>query len=170
MTEIMASERNQANMPGQREGPALGSSGAGKLVSKLRRILPPIFEPHPVCLAYLYGSATTGRTTPMSDVDVALIIDQGLSPLERLKLLLRIQLDLLDQGDIANADVRIVNDAPVVFRGRVVTDGLLIYARNEQERIDFETTTRLRYFDYQPVHRMMQDAFFADLRERGLYG
>jgi hypothetical protein len=66
--------------------------------------------------------------------------------------------------------VRIINYAPLVFRGRVVCDGSLVYARDEQLRIEFETATRLRYFDYQPVHRSIQDAFFADLRERGLYG
>ena len=62
------------------------------------------------------------------------------------------------------------NDAPLVFWGRVVCDGVLVYARDEQERIEFETTTRLRYFDYLPIHRRLQDAFFANLRERGLYG
>jgi hypothetical protein len=51
-----------------------------------------------------------------------------------------------------------------------VCDGILVFARDELERIAFETTTRMRYFDYLPVHRQMQNAFFADLRERGLYG
>jgi predicted nucleotidyltransferase len=129
--------------------------------------MPGILQHKPVSLAYLYGSMATGRTGPFSDVDIALLVDEGLSPLNRLKLMLRVQLELADQADIADADVRIVNDAPLVFRGRVVSDGILVYARNEQERIDFETSTRLRYFDYQPVHRSLQDAFFADLRERG---
>jgi predicted nucleotidyltransferase len=123
-----------------------------------------------VYLAYLFGSAASDRTTPMSDVDVALVTDLDLSPLERLRLVLRIQLDLRDQVGIPDADVRIINDAPLVFRGRVVTDGILLYARSDRERVEFETATRLRYFDYLPVHRAMQDAFFADLRERGLYG
>jgi len=39
-----------------------------------------------------------------------------------------------------------------------------------RERIEFETMTRDLYFDYLPVHRMLQDAFFADVRERGLHG
>jgi hypothetical protein len=45
-----------------------------------------------------------------------------------------------------------------------------MFSRDEQERVAFETATRLRYFDYQPVHRELQDAFFATLKERGLYG
>ena len=104
------------------------------------------------------------------DVDVALLVDGDLSPLEMLKIALRVQLDLADQADISKADVRIINDAPLVLRGRVVSEGVLVYARDEGERVEFETATRVRYFDYLPVHKRLQDAFFADLRERGLFG
>jgi hypothetical protein len=103
-------------------------------------------------------------------VDIALIVEEGLAPLDHLKLMLGVQLDLDDRCGIPNADVRIINDAPLVFRGRVVCDGILVYARDEHERVEFETSTRLRYFDYLPIHRRLQDAFFEDLRERGLHG
>ena len=170
MTETAASRQNQARELAQMEETAPDSLAESRLASELRRVLPRILEHRPVHLVYLYGSVTTGRTTPFSDVDIALLVDDDLSPLERLKLTLSIQLDLADRCDISNADVRIINDAPLVFRGRVVCDGLLVYARDEGERVEFETTTRLRYFDYLPVHRRLQDAFFANLRERGLYG
>jgi hypothetical protein len=51
-----------------------------------------------------------------------------------------------------------------------VTDGILLFAKNEQVRIAYEIDTRLRYFDYLPIHLGLQKAFFDDLRERGLYG
>jgi predicted nucleotidyltransferase len=132
--------------------------------------MPRILEREPVGLAYLYGSAATGETTPLSDLDIALVSDEDLSPHDRLTLILRVQLGLLDLCEIANADVRIINDAPLVLQGRVVSDGILVYARDDRERIDFEVTTRLRYFDYRPVHDRLQEAFFASLRERGLDG
>lgn len=170
LTETVAPRRNQDITSAQSEETAIGTPADSRDLSELRRVLPRILEHQPVSLAYLYGSVITGRTTPFSDVDVALQVDENLSPLERLKLMLRIQLDLADQADISNADVRIINDAPLVLRGRVVSDGLLVYSRDDQERVEFETTTRLRYFDYLPIHKRLQDAFFADLRERGLYG
>jgi hypothetical protein len=103
-------------------------------------------------------------------VDLALIVEDGLTPLEHLKLILRTQVELADECDIPNADVRVINDAPLVFRGKVVTDGILLFAKNEQVRIAFEIDTRLKYFDYLPIHLGLQKAFFDDLRERGLYG
>jgi predicted nucleotidyltransferase len=143
---------------------------ADPLVSKLRERLPMILESEPVQLAYLYGSSATGRTTSLSDVDIALVVGGVLDPLDRLKLILRLQMALAENCDIRNADVRVIDDAPLVFRGRVVSDGVSVYTRNEAERIAFETTTRMRYFDYLPIHRALQAEFFEDLRERGLYG
>ena len=112
----------------------------------------------------------TGQLHPFSDVDIALVVEEGLAPLERLRLILRTQVDLDDECDVSNADVRIINDAPLVFRGNVVTNGILLFAKDEQERIAYETATRVRYFDYLPVHLRLQETFFEDLRERGLYG
>jgi predicted nucleotidyltransferase len=140
------------------------------LVERLKANIGPILDSYPIRLAYLYGSAAAGNSTPFSDVDIALVADRELVPRERLKLMLEIEVELADQCDIHDADVRIINDAPLVFRGRVACDGILLYARDEATRIEFETTTRDAYFDYLPVHRKLQEAFFADVRERGLHG
>jgi predicted nucleotidyltransferase len=145
-------------------------SAARLLAAKLREQLPAILEDEPVQLAHLYGSQVSGRTTPFSDVDVALVVGDAIDPLVRLKLILRVQLALVDRCDIENADVRVIDDAPLVFRGRVVSDGVSVYSRDEQVRVAFETTTRMRYFDYLPIHRRLQADFFQDIRERGLYG
>jgi predicted nucleotidyltransferase len=147
-----------------------GLSDTISLVERLKANIGSILESYPIRLAYLYGSAAAGNSTPFSDVDIALVADRELVPRERLKLMLEIEVKLADQCDIHDADVRIINDAPLVFRGRVACDGILLYARDEATRIEFETTTRDAYFDYLPVHRKLQEAFFADVRERGLHG
>jgi predicted nucleotidyltransferase len=132
--------------------------------------MPAILEDEPVQLAYLYGSSVSGQTTPFSDVDIALVIGGKIAPLEGLNLILRVKLAIADRTDIQDADVRVIDDAPLVFRGRVVSDGVLIFSRDEEMRIAFETNTRMRYFDYLPIHRALQAEFFKGIRERGLYG
>ena len=140
------------------------------LVKKLKANLAHILKPYPIQLAYLYGSATTGNLTPFSDADIALVTDREVAPKERLRVMLGVEVELAERCDIRNADVRIINDAPLIFKGRVVCDGILLYASNEPRRIEFETSTRDAYFDYLPTHNRLQEAFFADVRERGLYG
>ena len=146
------------------------SLGRDELVPRLRQALSAILKDRPVKLAYLHGSVAIGFTTPFSDMDIALVTDRAMTPLERLHLTSAVELDLAEHWDIRHADVRVINDAPLVFRGRVVCEGILLFARDEATRIEFETTTRDDYFDYLPVHRQLQEAFFAHLRKQGLHG
>jgi predicted nucleotidyltransferase len=140
------------------------------LVIKLREQLPAALKDEPVQLVYLYGSQVTGQTTPLSDVDVALVVGSAIDPLARLKLILRVQLTVADRCGIEHADVQVIDDAPLVFRVRVVSEGIPVYSRDERERVAFEVQTRMRYFDYLPIHRELQASFFRDIRERGLHG
>lgn len=154
---------------GQQTEPVAGREPAHRLVSQLQEHLHTILADEPVQLAYLYGSSATGQTTPFSDVDLALVAGTILQPFARLRLILRVQLALADCCGM-DADVRVIDDAPLVFRGRVVSDGMLVFARSETVRVGFETATRMRYFDYLPIHQELQRSFFQDVRERGLHG
>jgi predicted nucleotidyltransferase len=139
------------------------------LAAHLRRHLPTILEDLPVQVAYLHGSAVRGGMTASSDVDIALLATQELPPQERLRLMLDLSLELEERCDLREADVRIIDDAPLVLQGRVVTEGILLYSRDEAERVRYETATRMRYFDYLPIHQQLRDAFLANVREQGLY-
>ena len=146
-------------------------SDSDALIDTLRQHVPQIVQDLPVQLAYLHGSAARGEATSSSDVDIALVCDEETSPGQRLRLMLDVSAELFRQAGIVDADVRAINDAPLVFRGRVACEGILLYARDEAQRIEFETRTRDEYFDYLPFHRRLQDAFLKNVRERGLlYG
>ena len=78
---------------------------------------------------------------------------------------------MIIKANITEADVRVINDAPLVFQGRVACEGIILYARDKAEQIEFETRTRDEYFDYLPFHRRLQAAFLKNVREQGvLYG
>jgi predicted nucleotidyltransferase len=130
-----------------------------------------VLAAHPaVNLAYLFGSAASGHMTPLSDVDIALITAPRLSPHDRLKLELAVADALAQHCGLANADVRVINEAPVMLRGQVVTEGRLLFARDEVARVEFETRTRSEYFDFLPSAEQLREAFFAAVLQRGLHG
>jgi hypothetical protein len=140
-------------------------------IESLAHQLAEVLPPHPVTLAYLFGSAATGEMTPFSDVDIALVLDEGHTSIpNRLKLELALEAEIAERCGLSQVDVRIINDAPLVLRGQVVTEGILLFARNDESRIDFETHTRSDYFDFLPLAESARNAFFADVRERGLDG
>lgn len=141
------------------------------LLEQLGKKLPAILDKRPVLLAYLYGSTASGLALPFSDLDIALYLAEPLSPRERLNLELAVEMALEDALGLGNADVRAINDAPLSVRGAVVQEGILLYCRDEEQRVDFESLTLKLYLDFEPVARMFRELFFERLRERGLnYG
>ncbi len=139
----------------------------------LRSRLPEILDGRPGMLAYLYGSVAEGYALPDSDIDIALVLTEnhGLSAYERMRLELAIGADVEDRCHLREADVRSIDDAPLMVQGTVLTEGLLLYARDEDFRVEYEVLTRKRYFDFLPVHRQMQRAYLehmaADFRGKG---
>jgi hypothetical protein len=145
-----------------------------RTLSCLRAELPVILDQRPVMLAYLYGSVAEGHPRPDSDVDIALVLrdDRVLSPYARMIMELDIAAEIEDRCGIREADVRSLNDAPVMVQGRVLSKGIQLYSRDEAFRVKYEVHTRKAYFDFQPVAEKMREAFFAhmdaELRQRGL--
>jgi hypothetical protein len=139
--------------------------------ASLHSCLNQVFSSHPVALAYLYGSVAAGRATPLSDVDIALVLIEGqYDPSKRLELELKIEDEIARTCRIGEIDVRAINYAPLMVRGEIVTKGMLLYSRDEDFRVDFETSTRSEYFDFLPLAAVHRQAFFEYLAKRGTHG
>jgi predicted nucleotidyltransferase len=149
---------------------------AKQVILDLKQQLPAILLKQPVYLAYAYGSMAAGCPTPLSDVDIALVLEPHceLDAYQQFMLELDIAAEIEQHCGIQDADVRSIDKAPLRIQGQVLSQGVLLYSRDEAFRVDYETRTRKRYFDFQPVLAMMRQAYFdhleADLTEKGLYG
>jgi len=124
-----------------------------KIRNSLAAIAPSIFRRYPVLFAYLYGSYATGIVHPYSDLDIGIYIDNAQKNMYlELELSLSLEFDNLLTNEVAS-EVRIINNFPLVILGNIVTDGSLVYSRDEILRVDFETSVRSAYFDFLPVIR-----------------
>jgi len=139
------------------------------VIERLRTLIPDLLAGTPVQLAYLHGSVARGRALPDSDVDIALVGGPDLDPGERLPLALRLERQLAKAG-VRGADVRFIDDAPLLVRGRVITEGIRLYAASPQARVDLEAPLLSPYFDFLPVARRLQAAYLDYIKEHGLYG
>jgi len=118
-----------------------------------------ILEKYPVLLAYLYGSVATGNVHPFSDIDIAVYV-QNLPASAYLGLELSTSLEFDKKMPVGcHSEVRIVNNLPVSITGVIVTEGILLYCKSENARIDFETSVRKAYFDFLPVFRKYQNEY-----------
>jgi predicted nucleotidyltransferase len=144
---------------------------ANRIITRLGKVLPSILARYPVDAAYVYGSVARGTMTPLSDVDIALLLTAPLLPYERLKTELAIQGDIEAACDLSPVDVRAINEAPLVVQGRIVQQGILLYERDRGHRIAFEVATRKRYFDFAPEAHRLRDTFLQRVHREGLlYG
>jgi predicted nucleotidyltransferase len=123
-----------------------------------------------IVAAYLFGSVAAGKAHKFSDVDVALLLAEGVDS----KQAWDIQLEAMGEAEAAfgrRGDVEILNTAPIVFRYLALKHGRLIFDRHLPQRPELEAQTYLAYFDLKPYLDEYDRALFKRIRERGLgYG
>jgi predicted nucleotidyltransferase len=143
-----------------------------QVISCLQAELAVILHGRPVMLAYLFGSAAEGTALPSSDVDIALVLEPkcDVSAYDRMKIEFDIAAEVEARCKIKEADVRSIDAAPLTVKGLILTEGILLYSRDEEFRVDYEAYNRKMYFDFLPVAKIMRDAFFGQLKEEGLAG
>jgi len=135
-----------------------------KIKNKILFIASDIFEASPVLFAYLYGSIAVDQGHPFSDLDVAIYVAPDLSVKDGLTLELSLSVEFdRHMASGPPCDVRIMNFLPLSVVGEILTDGILIYCRDDHARIDYETSIRGAYFDFLPTLRNFQNEYLEQL-------
>lgn len=103
-------------------------------------------------LAYLFGSAAQKRTGKLSDVDLAIFLDESLDMEEKFNLELRLISDL---GDIVKKrlDLVVMNDAPVSLNFEIIKANYPLLIRDKNLKVDLEHYIMSRYLDRQYYDR-----------------
>jgi len=130
-------------------------------LDRLQRAAAAVLAGAPVRFAYLYGSTARGEAHPGSDVDIAVMFDRSVPAEERLRFELELGLAFDARLGGERADVRDLASLPLILRGRVVTEGALLYSCDEEGRVAFEVAARNEYFDFLPAYRVHQQASLA---------
>ncbi len=117
-----------------------------------------------VLLAYLYGSYARGTAGPLSDVDVAVLLEGAPDARERFQARLDVTgagMEILERDDV---DVAVLNEAPLALAFRVIYDGVLLHARSRAARRDYVARITIEYLDFQPCLALWERAVFERAR------
>lgn len=110
------------------------------LVDRLRAAADEAFGPRPaVRFVYLFGSRAQGRERPDSDVDIAVVLDDGIAPSDVDRLAGRCADALGDRARVGGIAVTVLNGAPVRFVGRALRDRVVLFSRDEPGRVAYES-------------------------------
>ncbi len=121
----------------------------------------------PVVLLYLHGSHARGAQGPLSDLDLAVLLEPAAARDRRtLDDVIAALEETCKRDDV---DLVVLNTAGPIIADRVVRQGRLIYARSDNERIAFEADAVKKALDFGHFSRVYDDALFRRLKEgRGL--
>ena len=125
-------------------------------LEKHQELLIEYFEKHTeIEVAYIFGSVAQGKVNPLSDIDIAILVDRGKidEKIYRYGYKAEILSDLIKLLKTNAIDLVILNEANTLLKHRVLYSGKILHSKNENKRIAFQTTTIGKYNDYKQLMR-----------------
>ena len=110
-----------------------------------------------VVFAYLFGSAATGTLRPLSDVDVAVYLDESLDAMDARLEVLGLLTTHLGTDEV---DLVVLNTAPTALVGRILGARRVIRDAAPFLRHRFESLALRKFLDFRIVeHRLLSRRF-----------
>jgi predicted nucleotidyltransferase len=120
-----------------------------------------------VRMVYLFGSRAENNVGPMSDFDIAVLVDRAADG-SSLRARLAHELAHILQTD--RVDVVLLNRAPIELAYAVVAHGKVLYEESVATRVEYEATVLSRYGDFLPLlRRQRTDILQGDDYERRVH-
>lgn len=100
---------------------------------------------------YLYGSRAGGRISPLSDVDLAVLLSPAVDRFAHLDIHLRMIGEAAKALRTEEVDVQILNRVPVQAQYAILKNKKVLFSRDEIRRVNFEAEVISRYLDFGPL-------------------
>jgi predicted nucleotidyltransferase len=114
---------------------------------------------HPgVRFAYVFGSAGRRTLRPLSDIDVAVYLDDSLDPIQTRLDLIGVATKHLGTDEV---DLVILNRAPTALIGRILQSRRVIIENDAFLRHRFESLALRKFLDFRIFERSLLAARFA---------
>jgi predicted nucleotidyltransferase len=118
-----------------------------------------VLEGHPaVRFAYVFGGAGRRDLRPLSDVDVAVYLDDAVDPVPARLDLIGVVTKHLGTDEV---DLVVLNRAPTALLGRIVQSRRVIADKDPFLRHRFESLELRKFLDFRIFEQRLLDARFA---------
>lgn len=118
-----------------------------------------------VVAVYLFGSRASGAAGPLSDIDIAVLLKEGLGKdiySEKEMIYLSRANDILHTDEVSFV---LLNKAPLTIKYGVITEAKVLFSRDEEVRLSFEERVMDEYMDFRPVLDDYDREFLRQIRE-----
>jgi len=135
-----------------------------KIVATVKGIVATETDPS-LAAVYFFGSAAAGKTGPLSDIDIAILLVDDFSDRDYLDKQLELQAKFCRGLRTDQVDVVILNQASPLLAHRVLSRGRLLFSRSDRERQAFFVKTIREYLDTEPLRREGRNHLMARIKE-----
>src|SRR5262245_30954977 len=119
-----------------------------------------------VAAIYLFGSRASGRGGPWSDVDLAVVLREGLDASARWQKRLSLLGDACQRLGTDAVDLVILEEAPAPLGHRVLKRGRLLRDSSPTRRVDVTERILARYLDEAYLRHVLDAGLAERLREK----
>jgi predicted nucleotidyltransferase len=102
-----------------------------------------------ILFAYVYGSVVHDPDVPGGDIDLVVYLKPS-EMKEYIKKEAELTAFLISLLETDEIDLRILNVLPLVLQYRILKEGILVLSQDETERVEFETSVMMRFFELKP--------------------
>lgn len=146
--------------PAYTEGVRLQTTVPVDIQARLSRLGEAVGRVPGVRFAYLFGSAAIGPVRPLSDIDIAVFVDDSFDPFE---VKLAVMAAAAKHLATDRVDVVVLNSAPLSLAGRVLSSRIVIADRDPFARHRYESLVGREFADF----RLYEQRHFARRQARG---
>jgi hypothetical protein len=125
---------------------------------RLERLASLLQQDQRVVFAYLFGGLASGIQKPLSDVDIAVMLDSSVVDTELKLDLIGLLTDTLGTDEV---DLVILNRAPISLVGRILKQKKLLADNQPFQRHQFESLAMREFFDFRRLEQAILDRRFV---------
>lgn len=106
-----------------------------------------------ILFAFLFGSIANDKTTGISDIDIAVMLDESKKDKTKNPYGYKAELlaKLISAISFNNIDLVILNEAPLLLKHRIVQSGREIYTKDEKLGAEFCVKVMEQFLDLKPA-------------------
>lgn len=140
-----------------------------RIKQNLKELLPNLREifksQEGLIAAYLFGSYAKGTPGPLSDIDIAYLLNESMYKEKAEELGASLYLSVSSCLQTDEISFICLNEAPLSARYAVISTGKVLFSSDDSQRVEFEERTLKMYIDTQHIRQEYFDYLFKKIKE-----
>ena len=121
----------------------MGQKNLDEIKNQLKSKLNMLVSFYNIKLLYVFGSYAKNKSNRKSDLDIAILLEDGYNPTIKLNIIGEL-VDIFNRDDV---DLVILNNANPVLKHQIIKHGIVLYEESEETKVHFEVRVLKEYMD-----------------------